>query len=83
MLRLFEDHGGKQPHQRAVGAELHLAGPHERLAGCGAAMLDLTDVLGRVTNSNRKPGKRQIMRDAQSAQLGAQAGRSARRWLKR
>jgi hypothetical protein len=62
MLRLFKHHSRRQPKQRAVSAELHVAGLHECLAGGGAAKLDLTDVLRRVTNPNRKSRKRQIMR---------------------
>jgi hypothetical protein len=83
LLRLFEDHGRKQPHQQAVSAELYVADLHEHLAGRSAAMLDLTDELRRVTNPNRKPRQRQIVRDAQPTKLGAQPGRSAGRRLKR
>jgi len=46
-------------------------------------MLDLTDVLARVPDPNRKPRKRQTMRHTQHTQLGAQPRRSARRRLQR
>jgi len=83
MLRLLEDDGGQQPYQRVVAAKLVVAGLHRCLAGCATAMLDLTDVLGRITDPNSKASQRQAMRGAQATQLGAQPRSSTRRGVKR